>query len=147
MTKRAIKILWVEDNVGDILLIKESLQKVGLTNNLVVVNDGADAMDFLLRRSQFVHAELPDLVILDLNLPKKSGREVIAEIKVHPELSRIPLIILTTSSHDHDVLVGLDPNRSLYLVKPLTFAELLKLGALIEDFYHSVTSLKPPSHS
>ena len=81
MSKPAARILWVEDNIGDILLIKEAFEQAGFSHHLTVVNDGADAIDFLFRRGQYTHARRPDLIILDLNLPKKSGREVIQNIK------------------------------------------------------------------
>ena len=119
MSKSMINILWVEDNVGDILLIKEAFNEAGVIHRITVVNDGEEAMDYLYRRKPYAKAQRPDLVILDLNLPKKSGREVITDIKTDSELSQIPLVVLTSSSHDQDVLHGLDPKKAIYLVKPL----------------------------
>lgn len=138
MTKRSAKILWIEDNIADVILIKEALKKIGLIHHLYVVNDGIEALDFLFRRGRFESVSVPDLIILDLNLPKKSGREVLQEIKADPVLFKIPLVILTTSNHDRDALEGFDPARSLYLVKPLTFAALIELGKQIRDFLLSL---------
>jgi CheY-like chemotaxis protein len=134
MSKPGIRILWVEDNIGDILLIKEAFRQAGRSHRLHVVNDGAIAVDYLFRRGRFYRAGRPDLVILDLNLPKKSGREVAGEIKTDQSLSQIPLIVLTSSSHDHDVLAGYDPNRCLYLVKPTSFQGLIDLAKQIQNF-------------
>lgn len=139
MRKPAIKILWVEDNMGDILLIKEAFEQAGLSHNLNVVNDGADAMDFLFRRGRFARASRPDLIILDLNLPLKSGREVISEIKSDSALSAIPLVVLTSSNADRDVLDGFDSKRCLYLVKPLSFQALVDLAKQLQDFLASLT--------
>jgi len=137
-----INILWVEDNVGDILLIKEAFNEAGVIHRLTVVNDGEEAMDYLFRRRSYVKAQRPDLIILDLNLPKKSGREVIAEIKADSELSQIPLVVLTSSSHDQDVLTGLDPQRSIYLVKPLSFAAIVDMAKQIQSFWLSLINQK-----
>ncbi len=137
-----INILWVEDNVGDILLIKEAFNEAGVIHRLSVVNDGEEAMDYLFRRKPYAKAQRPDLIILDLNLPKKSGREVIAEIKADSELARIPLVVLTSSSHDQDVLAGLDPQRSIYLVKPLSFAAIVDMAKQIQSFWLSLTDRK-----
>ncbi len=137
-----IKILWVEDNVGDILLIKEAFNEAGVTHRLNVVNDGVEATDFLFHQGRFAKAIRPDLIILDLNLPKKSGREVIAEIKADSELSRIPLVVLTSSSHDQDVLEGLDPKRAIYLVKPLSFAAIVDMAKQIQSFWLSLVDRK-----
>jgi CheY-like chemotaxis protein len=132
----------VEDNVGDILLIKEAFNEAGVIHRLNVVNDGAEATDFLFRKGRFAKALRPDLIILDLNLPKKSGREVIAEIKADSELARIPIVVLTSSSHDQDVLEGLDPQKSLYLVKPLSFAAIVDMAKQIQSFWLTFTERK-----
>jgi CheY-like chemotaxis protein len=143
MSKPVIRILWVEDNIGDILLIKEAFKQAGLSHHLNVVNDGADAVNYLFRRGHFARASQPDLVILDLNLPKKSGREVIRDIQADPSLSRIPLVVLTTSNSDQDALAGYDPKRCLYLVKPLSFQGLIELAKQIQSFWLSL----PPADS
>ncbi len=135
MSKDSVRVLWVEDSIGDILLIKEAFEQVKFPLRLHVVNDGVEATDFLFCRGRYVHALHPELIILDLNLPKKNGREVISEIKTDPELSKIPLIVLTTSSSEQDVLTGLDPKRSIYLVKPMSFDALVNLAKQIHDFW------------
>ena len=147
MSKPVIRILWVEDNVGDILLIKEAFRQAGLSHRLNVVNDGAVAVDYLFRRGRFHRAGRPDLVILDLNLPKKSGREVAGEIKTDQSLSQIPLIVLTSSSHDQDVLAGYDPKRCLYLVKPTSFQALIDLAKQIQNFLLTLPPTGPNSQS
>ena len=142
MSKPAARILWVEDNIGDILLIKEAFEQAGFSHHLTVVNDGADAMDFLFRRGQYTHARRPDLIILDLNLPKKTGREIIEEIKTDSALFEIPLVVLTTSTYDRNALDGFDPKRCLYLVKPLSFQALVDLAKQIQSFWLSLTGTK-----
>jgi CheY-like chemotaxis protein len=139
MAEQVLKVLWVEDNIGDILLIKEAFEQAGLNYRLNVVNNGVEAMTFLTRTGRYTKATLPDLMILDLNLPKKSGREVIEDVKANPSLSAIPVIVLTTSSHDQDVLTGLDPKRCLYLVKPSSFTALVELAKQIQNFWNSLT--------
>ena len=135
---KSLKVLWVEDNIGDILLINEAFEQAGLTHHLSVVNDGVQAMDYLFRRYKFSRVARPDLIILDLNLPRKSGREVIDEIKADPDLVKIPLVVLTTSRSERDVLDGLDPKRCLYLVKPVTFQAIVELAKQIQDFLSSI---------
>jgi len=142
MTKSAARILWVEDNIGDILLIKEAFEQAGFSHHLTVVNDGADAVDFLFRRGRYTHVRRPDLIILDLNLPKKSGREVIQDIKADPSLVGIPIVVLTTSNSDQHVLESCDPKRCLYLVKPLSFQALVDLAKQIQSFWLSLTGTK-----
>ncbi|MGD0077412.1 MAG: response regulator [Sedimentisphaerales bacterium] len=138
MSKAAIRILWAEDSISDILLIKEAFRQAGLKHRLNVVSNGVEALDFLFRRARYTHALAPELVILDLNMPKKSGREVIQEIKTDPDLSRIPLVVLTSSSGDQNVLEGLDPKRCTYLVKPATFDALVELAKQINSFWLSI---------
>ena len=140
MDKSAIRILWAEDNLGDILLVKEAFKQAGLAPHLNVVDNGVEATDFLFHRGRYVHALPPQLIILDLNMPKKNGREVIKDIKTDPALMQIPLIVLTSSNDDLDVLHGLDPNRCLYLVKPTTFQALIDLAKQINNFWLSITN-------
>jgi CheY-like chemotaxis protein len=108
MSKPA-RILWAEDSIGDVLLIKEAFRQAGISFRLNVVNNGIVAMDFLLRRGRFTRSRRPDLIILDLNMPKKNGREVIHDIKADPLLLDIPLVVLTSSNADRDAIDGLDP--------------------------------------
>jgi CheY-like chemotaxis protein len=139
MSKLA-RILWAEDSIGDVLLIKEAFRQAGLSYRLNVVNNGVVAMDFLLRRGRYARSSRPDLVILDLNMPKKTGREVIRDIKADSSLSDMPLVVLTSSNADHDAIEGLDPKRSLYLVKPASFVALVDLAKQIHNFLLSLTS-------
>ena len=140
MDKSAIRILWAEDNLGDILLVKEAFTQAGLAPHLNVVDNGVEAADFLFHRGRYVHALPPQLIILDLNMPRKNGREVIQDIKADPALMQIPLIVLTSSNDDLDVLHGLDPSRCLYLVKPTTFQALIDLAKQINSFWLSITN-------
>ena len=140
MDKSAIRILWAEDNLGDILLVKEAFKQAGLAPHLNVVDNGVEATDFLFHRGRYAHALPPQLIILDLNMPRKNGREVIRDIKADPALLQIPLIVLTSSNDDLDVLHGLDPNRCLYLVKPTTFQALIDIAKQINDFWRSLAN-------
>jgi CheY-like chemotaxis protein len=142
MSKAARRILWVEDNISDILLIKEAFREAGFRSNLTVVEDGVEAVNYLFRRGRYARSRRPDLIILDLNLPKKSGREVIEDIKADPTLLEIPLVVLTSSSHDRDVLDGLNPERCLYLVKPLSFDAIVDLAKQIKSFLLTVIDQK-----
>jgi chemotaxis family two-component system response regulator Rcp1 len=138
MDKESIRILWAEDSISDILLIKEAFRQAGLKHRINVVSNGEEALDFIFRRSRYTHALAPEMIILDLNMPKKSGREVIEEIKADPALSCIPVVILTSSSGDQEVLEGLDPKRCTYLVKPATFEALVELAKQINSFWLSI---------
>jgi CheY-like chemotaxis protein len=142
MNKPATRILWAEDNISDILLIKEAFREADIRVNLNVVEDGVDAENYLFRRGRYARSHRPDLIILDLNMPKKNGREVIKDIKADSSLSEIPLVVLTSSSRDQDVLDGLNPERSLYLVKPSSFDALVDLAKRIQSFLQSVTGQK-----
>jgi two-component system, chemotaxis family, response regulator Rcp1 len=138
MGRQAIKILWVEDNIGDILLIKEAFQQAYVSHKLNVITNGSDALDYLFRRGCFAHAHRPDLIILDLQVPQKSGREVIKEIKSQSHMKDMPLVVLTTSKSEQDVLDGYDPKHCLYLVKPLSFDALVNIARQIQNFYFSL---------
>jgi CheY-like chemotaxis protein len=138
MGNPTIRILWAEDNIGDILLIKEAFEQAGLHHHLNVVDDGVEAADFLFHQGRYAHALLPELIILDLNMPKKNGREVIQDIKTNPAMLQIPLVVLTSSKDDLDIFGGLDPKRCLYLVKPTTFQALIELAKQINDFWLSI---------
>ena len=140
MSKRAIRILWAEDSISDILLIKDAFEQAGLGHNLNVFDDGVEAADFLFHRGRYARAQLPELIILDLNMPRKTGREVIQEIKTDPALLQIPLVVLTSSRDDIDVLDGLDPKRCLYLVKPTTFQNFIEMAKRINKFWLFLTN-------
>jgi CheY-like chemotaxis protein len=138
---RAIEILLVEDNPGDVRLIREALRDGKVWNNPHVVTDGEAALDFVYRRGQFSDAPRPDLVLLDLNLPKKDGREVLKEIKSDPDLRRIPVVVLTTSKEEEDVLRAYNLAANCYVSKPVEFDEFMKVIRMIEDFWLTIVAL------
>jgi len=129
-----IEILLVEDNPGDVRLTAEALEEAKVSHHLNTVRDGIEAMDFLFHRGRYRGASLPDLILLDLNLPRKSGRDVMAEIKGDAALSNIPLIVLTSSAQDQDVLDGCNPIRCRYRIKPLSFNTLVDIFKEIKGF-------------
>lgn len=138
---RLIEVLLVEDNPGDVRLTREALKDGRLLNNLSVVGDGVEALSFLRRQGKFVEAALPDLILLDLNLPKKDGREVLAEIKADPALRRIPVVVLTTSSAEEDILKTYDLHANCYITKPVDLEQFMRVIKSIEDFWVSVVKL------
>jgi len=140
MEKPEINILWVEDNLGDILLIQEAFEKVQLNYRLHVVSDGIEAMDFLQKKGRFARAAKPDLIILDLRLPRKTGSEVIRDMKADPELAEIPLVVLSGIPDRKNILGGVDPKRCLYLNKPASLAELEELAQKIHNFWLALTA-------
>jgi CheY-like chemotaxis protein len=139
-----IDILLVEDNPGDVRLTREVLKDGKLRNNLFVCGDGEEALDFLRRRGKHANAVRPDLVLLDLNLPRKSGREVLAEVKEDPELKSIPIIILTTSAAEQDVLQTYNLHANCYITKPVDLPQFVKVVNFICDFWLEIVKL--PSH-
>ena len=139
--KEPIDILLVEDSQGDVRLIREALKEGKLLNNLFVAKNGVEAMDFLFKRGKFSDARRPDLVILDLNLPKKDGREVLEEIKTSPDFKRLPVVILTTSSAERDILGSYKMHANCYIVKPLDMYQFIEAVKSIEDFWLSVVHL------
>jgi two-component system, chemotaxis family, response regulator Rcp1 len=138
-----IDILLVEDNPGDVRLTREILKDGRLRNNLFVCGDGEDALDFLRRRGKHANATRPDLVLLDLNLPRKSGREVLAEVKDDPDLKAIPIVILTTSSAEYDVLQSYNLHANCYITKPVDLAQFIKIVHEICDFWFEIVKLPP----
>jgi len=140
---RPIEILLVEDNLGDVRLTQEALREGKVRNHLHVVADGVEAMAFLRREGQHAHAPQPDLILLDLNLPKKSGPEVLAEIKADPELRRIPVVILTVSKAEEDVLKSYNLHANCYITKPVNLDQFLEVVKSIEDFWLTVVMLPP----
>ena len=142
---RPIEILLVEDSPSDADLTLETLSAAKVLNNLHVVEDGTEAMDFLQCRGRYQRAPRPDLILLDLNLPKKDGREVLAEIKADPQLKMIPVVILTTSSAEIDILKSYELNANCYVTKPVSFAEFVRIIKLIESFWLAAVRL-PCSH-
>ena len=138
---RAIEILLVEDNPGDVRLIQEALRDGKVWNNPHVVTDGEAALDFVYRRGTFTDAPRPDMILLDLNLPKKDGREVLATIKGDPELKRIPVVVLTTSKEEEDVLRAYNLAANCYVTKPVEFDQFMKVIRMIEDFWLTIVAL------
>ena len=143
MSARPIEILLVEDNPGDVRLTREALVDGKVNNNLHVVIDGVDAMAFLRREGRYSDAVRPDVVLLDLNLPRKNGREVLAEVKNDPELRRIPVVVLTTSEAEEDVLRAYEHHANCYITKPVDLDQFLKVVKSIEDFWFTIVKLPP----
>lgn len=138
---KIIDILLVEDSEGDVRLIREALKDGKLLNNLHVAKNGVEAMDFLLKRGKFQNAQRPDLVILDLNLPKKNGHEVLAEIKADENLKRIPVVILTTSNAETDKVKTYNLHANCYIVKPLDMFQFMDVVKHIESFWFGIVEL------
>ena len=141
---RPIQILLVEDSPGDVRLTEEILREAKVANDLHVVEDGEQAMEFVGGRGSHGGAPRPDLILLDLNLPRKDGREVLAELKADPELRPIPVIVLTTSSADRDVLRSYDLNANCYITKPIDLDDFISVVRSIEAFWLSIVRLPPP---
>jgi len=140
---RPVEILLVEDNPGDVRLTRESLKDSKLLNHISVVNDGEEAMAFLRREGKYVASARPDLILLDLNLPKKDGREVLAEIKTDEQLRRIPVVVLTTSSAEQDILKTYDLHANCYITKPVNLDQFSAVVGAIEDFWFTIVRLPP----
>jgi DNA-binding response OmpR family regulator len=136
-----IKILLIEDSEGDVRLVQEALKEGKLHNRLFVARDGVEGMDFLLKRGKYQDTVRPDLILLDLNMPKKDGREVLGEIKLHEDLKRIPVVILTTSSSEADILMTYNLHANCYIVKPLNLDEFIRVVRSIESFWLSIVKL------
>lgn len=138
---RPINILLVEDNPGDVDLAKEALGMGKMHNAMHVVPDGVAAMDFLRKKGKYAQSPRPDLIILDLNLPKKDGRQVLAEIKVDESLKRIPVVILTTSRAEEDILKTYNLHANCYITKPIDLKQFLHVVQSIEAFWLSIVVL------
>ena len=140
---KPMQILLVEDNPGDVRLAVEALRGMKVRNQLHVVRDGAEAMSLLRRQGRYVGAPRPDLVLLDLNLPRKDGHEVLAEIKQDADLRRIPVVILTSSAAEQDILHAYNLYANCYITKPLDLEQFLSVIRSIEDFWFVVVRLPP----
>ncbi|MCI0680804.1 MAG: response regulator [Gemmataceae bacterium] len=138
---RPAEILLVEDNRGDVELTREALEDAKVSNRLHVVQDGVEAMEFLRRQGPHAAAPRPDLILLDLNLPRKDGREVLAEIKADDDLRVIPVVVLTTSKADEDIMKSYKHHVNSYITKPVDFAGFTKVVKSIECFWFSVVVL------
>lgn len=141
----SIDILVVEDNPGDARLIKEVLNDNKFYSSLYIVNDGVEAMEFLHNQGKFSSVPKPDIIILDLNLPKRDGREVLAEIKSDNELKHIPIVIMTISQAEEDILKTYKLHANCYITKPIDLNEFIKVVKSIEDFWFSIVKLPPKS--
>ncbi|MBC8264681.1 MAG: response regulator [Anaerolineales bacterium] len=140
---RPIEILLVEDNPGDARLTKEALKEGKVCNKLHVAEDGDKALAFLRRGGSYAGAPRPDLILLDLNLPKRDGRELLAEIKTDPRLRRIPVVILTTSRAEEDILKTYDLHANCYITKPVDLEQFIGVVKAVEDFWLTVVKLPP----
>jgi chemotaxis family two-component system response regulator Rcp1 len=138
---RPVEILLVEDNAGDVRLTREALRENKLHNNLNVVGDGVEAMAFLRREGIYAQSPRPDLILLDLNLPKKDGRQVLSEIKTDEELKRVPVVILTTSKAEKDILRAYDLHANCYITKPVDLEQFLAVVRAIEEFWLAIVKL------
>ena len=140
---KPIEILLVEDNPGDVDLAREALEGSKFHNDLHVVEDGEKAMAFLRREGPYADAPRPGLILLDLNLPRKDGRQVLAEIKSDDNLRRIPVVILTTSRAEEDVIKSYDLHANCFITKPIDLSQFLNVVRAIEDFWLSIVVLPP----
>ncbi|MGF7238841.1 MAG: response regulator [Frankia sp.] len=139
-----IEVLLVEDDPGDVLMTREAFADHKVKNNLHVVSDGVEALSFLRGEGEFSDAPRPDLILLDLNLPRKDGRDVLAEVKTDEGLRRIPVVVLTTSEAEEDVLRSYDLHANAYITKPVDFERFVDVVRHIDDFFVSVVRL--PGH-
>lgn len=140
---RLLKILLVEDSRSDAVLIQRTLKGSKFLNELHLVRDGVEASDFLYQRGKHVEAPRPDMILLDLNLPKKNGRELLAEIKQDEDLMTIPVVILTTSSDEADILRSYQLHANCYLVKPVSLEQFVEVVKSIEHFWFALVELPP----
>lgn len=136
-----IEILLVEDNPGDVRLTQEAFKEGKVSNNLNVASDGVEALAFLRREGEYANAPRPDVILLDLNLPKKDGREVLAEIKEDPDLRRLPVVVLTTSQAEQDILKSYNLHANCYITKPVDLERFITVVKSIETFWLSVVKL------
>jgi len=138
-----IDILLVEDNPGDVRLAQEALKQSKIRNQLYVVEDGVEAMAFLHKQGKYGGVPHPDLILLDLNLPRKSGREVLAEVKADADLKHIPVVVLTVSRAEEDVMGAYKNYANCYITKPLDFNQFMEITRSIENFWLTIVKLPP----
>lgn len=141
--EKPVEILLVEDNPGDVRLTLEVFKDAKMRNTINTVPDGVEAMEYLRNQGKYAKAAKPDLILLDLNLPRKDGREVLAEIKADEALRRIPVVILTISKADEDVLKSYNLHANCYITKPVDLRQFIKVVTSIEDFWLAVVKLPP----
>ncbi len=140
---KVLQILLIEDSKSDAVLISETLSESKLLNELNIVRDGVEATDYLYKRGKYTHVSRPDLILLDLNLPKKNGRELLAEIKADENLKTIPVVVLTTSSDETDILKSYQLHVNCYLVKPVDLEQFIAVVRSIENFWLALVELPP----
>lgn len=140
-----IEILLIEDNPGDVRLIMEIFKENSMENHVAVVRDGVEAMAYLYRIGHYSHVNRPDMVLLDLNLPRKDGRSVLSEIKTDPDLQSIPVIVLTSSDAEEDIRHAYELHANCYIAKPVDFEQLLRVIRLLNEFWFTVVKLPPRS--
>jgi len=138
---KPIDILLVEDNPGDVRLTQEALKGGMICNELNIVGDGEEALDYLYKRSEYINASRPDIILLDLNMPKKTGQEVLAEIKNDPELKSIPVVVLTTSMAKEDMIKTYDLHANCYIQKPMNLEHFINIVHSIKDFWFNTVML------
>jgi chemotaxis family two-component system response regulator Rcp1 len=138
---KPIEILLVEDNPGDVRLTQEAFKDGKILNKLHVVGDGIEALAFLNQEGEYADVPRPELILLDLNLPRKDGRDVLAEIKADGDLRRIPVVVLTTSCSEEDILKSYDLNANCYITKPVDLNQFIKVVKSIEDFWMTIVKL------
>lgn len=143
MVTKPIDILLVEDNPGDVRLTKEALKEGKIKNNLFVAHDGVEALEYLNQEGEHAHAVRPDLILLDLNMPRMDGREVLEKIKNEPDLRRIPVVILTTSKSEEDIVKSYDLHANCYITKPVDLDQFINVVKTVEDFWLTVVKLPP----
>jgi chemotaxis family two-component system response regulator Rcp1 len=140
---KPIEILLVEDNIGDIRLTEEALKESNLIVNLSIARDGVEAMEFLRGEGTHANAPAPDLILLDLNLPRKDGREVLQEIKNDADLKRIPVVVLTTSQAESDIITTYGFHANCYINKPVDMDQFIKIVKMLEEFWFTIVKLPP----
>lgn len=141
MNSKPVEILLVEDNEGDVGLVEEVFEEAKIRNVIHVAEDGEEAMLFLNKETPYVDAPTPDIILLDLNLPQKDGREVLEEIKTDENLKRIPVVVLTTSKAEEDIIKSYDLHANSYITKPVDFDQFIRVVRSIEDFWLEVVRL------
>jgi chemotaxis family two-component system response regulator Rcp1 len=143
MVTRSIRILMAEDSPSDAELARQAFKGGKILNELVIVKDGVEAMEYLRREGEYASVSRPDVILLDLNMPKKDGRQVLAEIKEDPNLRTIPVVILTTSEDENDILTSYELQASSFITKPVEFDNFLSVAKGIKEFYFNIVTLPP----
>jgi two-component system, chemotaxis family, response regulator Rcp1 len=143
INRMPLQILMVEDNPGDVTITIEALRDAKVKNELIAVSDGVEALRFLRGEAKYANRPTPDLILLDLNLPKKSGREVLAEIKADNRFKTIPVVVLTSSDNEEDILSAYQLQANCYVTKPSGFHEFSRVIRLLEEFWFTIVKLPP----